>query len=192
MPAQFHFNPNRVAYFERAGWEAYYDRKWLRVLSLMVQLNREEFRMSWPAALSAAFDTVRAAIAFAPRENDIPKAQRYLAQFYTKARRASGIMTGAQSLAEAEMDYWVVHRRLAIRRSENPADDDLQPLVRSLANLHTLLFAGAPAAMQASAEWRARAAEAVDRITSHRSTDVAADWREVERCLQQAYRVIRS
>ena len=32
-------DPDRVAYFEKAGWQAYYDRKWLRVLRLMVQLN---------------------------------------------------------------------------------------------------------------------------------------------------------
>ena len=30
-------DPDRVAHFEKAGWEAYYDRKWLRVLRLMVQ-----------------------------------------------------------------------------------------------------------------------------------------------------------
>lgn len=25
------FDPDRVAWFEKAGWEAYYDRRWLRV-----------------------------------------------------------------------------------------------------------------------------------------------------------------
>jgi hypothetical protein len=64
-------------------------------------------------------------------------------------------------------------------------------MVQALVQLHAALFGGPPAAMQLSAEWRARAAEAVDRITGQRSTDVAADWREVAACLQKAYRAVR-
>ena len=30
------FDPQRVAYLEKAGWEAYYDRNWPQVLTLMV------------------------------------------------------------------------------------------------------------------------------------------------------------
>lgn len=36
MPEKLNFDPDKVAYFEKAGWQAYYDRKWLRVLSLMI------------------------------------------------------------------------------------------------------------------------------------------------------------
>jgi hypothetical protein len=46
--------------------------------------------------------------------------------------------------------------------------------------------------MRTSAELRARAAVAVDRITGNYSTDVAADWQEVERLLQQAYRAVQA
>lgn len=37
MPIRKPFDPDEVAYYEKAGWEAYYDRRWLRVLRLMVQ-----------------------------------------------------------------------------------------------------------------------------------------------------------
>ena len=68
------FDADQGARFERAGWEAYYDRRWLRVLRLMVQLNREQFGMSLPAAMAAALDIVRASRAFAPVDNDVPAA----------------------------------------------------------------------------------------------------------------------
>ena len=45
--------------------------------------------------------------------------------------------------------------------------------------------------MRASAELRAKAAEAVDRITGKRSTDVAGDWRRVEAYLNQAYEAVK-
>ena len=41
MPQTPVLDPDRVAYFERAGWQAYYDRNWPRVFWLMVQLNQE-------------------------------------------------------------------------------------------------------------------------------------------------------
>jgi hypothetical protein len=186
------FNPERVAHYEKAGWQAYYDRNWPKAFWLLVRGNRELFRMAWPRALSAALDTVRASIAFAPLEdNDVPTAQRHMASFYQKARRSVDIAADAPTLARLEMDYWVVHRRLAIERKEQPDRDNHEPLVESLAALHTALFGGSEAVMRRSAEWRAAAAVAVDRITGNYSADVAADWLEVERCLREAYRLVR-
>lgn len=192
MEQLIRFNPNQVAYYEKAGWQAYYDRQWLRVVTLMVQLNREEFQMPLLPAIAAAVDTMRAAVAFAPLDNDVAKARRYLARFYARAKRFVDLATDAETLAALELDYWIVHRRLAIQRQQNPADDDIEPMVQSLARLHAALFGSTPAAQRTSAEWRARAAVAVDRITGKRSTDVAADWREVETCLQKAYQAVQS
>ena len=80
------FDPDRVAYLEKAGWEAYYDRNWPGVLSLMVQMNRTQFCMGWLDAVTAAMDIVRAAAAFAPVDNDIAAATSNLTSFYAKAR----------------------------------------------------------------------------------------------------------
>jgi hypothetical protein len=188
---RFRFDADRVAYYEKAGWEAYYDRRWLRVLTLMVQLNRVQFAMSWLGAIAAALDVVRATKAFAPIDNDLAKTQRHLTDFYAKARRSVPIHADAATLAALELDYWVVHRQLAIQRQQHPDEGEIEPMVAALEKLHQALFAGAPAAMRTSAEWRARAAVAVDRITGKRSTDVAADWREVEADLQRAYRAVQ-
>ena len=186
------FLAEKVAHYEKSGWEAYYDRNWVRAFLLLVKLNREAFHMSLPTALSAALDTVRATIAFAPLEgNDIRGATQYLVRFFEKARRSMDIEADADQLAELEMDYWIVHRRLAIQRLQAPDVDNIEPMIASLTRLHVALFKGSPEAMRRSAEWRARAAETVDRITGNYSDDVASDWERVESYLCNAYRTIQ-
>ena len=192
MDKTLKFDPDKVAYYEKAGWEAYYARRWGRVFGLMVALNREEFHMPPFAALAASIDIVRASIAFAPLENnDVPKATEYLRRYYEKARYRAGIETDAKTLAGLEMDYWVVHRKLALERKLNPALDNTGPMADSLERLHRALFTAPPAAIRRSAEQRALAAVAVDRITGGYSKDVASDWREVEAQLRQAYGAVR-
>lgn len=185
------FNAERVAYFESAGWRAYYDRNWLRVLGLMVQLNREQFGMSWPNAILASVDVVRASLAFAPVDNDIPAATSHLARYYAKARRAAGIAADADRLAALEIEYWVVHRRLANeRKAAVDHAGDLKPMVDALLSLHEALFAAPPDVARRSAEMRAQAAARVDRITGGYSDDVEADWQQIEVELEQAYRIL--
>jgi len=190
MKTEIYFNPHKVAYFEKSGWEAYYDRDWPRAFRLMVALNREEFHMSLLTALAAAMDIVRASMAFAPVDNDIPKATQHLRRFYEKARRAANLKTDAATLARLEMDYWVVHRDLALERMQRPDLENITPMIESLDSLHTALFgiSGKPA--HRSAELRALAAKTVDRITGRYSTDVEDDWRQVETYLQQAYQAV--
>lgn len=191
MPRNYVDDPDIVAYYEKEGWAAYYDRNWTRALRLLYRMNRDAFRMSRWTALGASLDTVRASVAFAPLEgNDVPKARRHMARFYEKARRNLPIQADPETLAALEMDYWVVHRELAIRRRLDRADDDVEPMVQSLMALHAALFNSTPEMMRASAEWRAEAAKAVDRITGKYSEDVAEDWRRVEEYLRNAYRAV--
>jgi hypothetical protein len=192
MKSQSRFNPDKVAYYEKAGWEAYYDRNWPRAFRLMVQLNREEFHMPLLLAIAGALDIVRASIAFAPVDNDTLKATEFLRRYYDKARRRVHIGVDARTLANLEMDYWIIHRKLAIERMKQPDLDNISPMVESLANLHAALFGASTEATLRSAELRALAAKTVDRITGRYSTDVSDDWRKVESYLQQAYRALGS
>lgn len=191
MALQPWFDPDTIGLCEAAGWAAYYDRDWSRVLSLMVRLNRAQFAMSLPDAVVAAFDTVRAAAAFAPAENDLAATRRSLACFFARARRTAGIRADSATLAELELDYWVVHRELAVRRKQNRNDDDITPMVDSLAVLHAALFDSTPEQMRVSAALRALAAATVDRITGSYSDDINADWRRIERFLCDAYRAVQ-
>lgn len=192
------FNPAKVAYYEKAGWEAYYAREWFLAFQLMIQLNREQFRMPLWTAILAAIDVVRASLAFAPLENNnVPAATEYIRRYYEKARQSVGIEADAKTLADLEMDYWVVHRQLARERKQAVEDgkgaiDNSGPMVESLDRLHSALFKAPPAAIRRSAELRAQAAVAVDRITGKYSIDEVADWHEVEQKLMEAYSVLIS
>ncbi len=53
MMRTFTFRPERVAYFEAAGWKAYYDHKWLKMLRLLVLLCQEEFHIPFPLISSS-------------------------------------------------------------------------------------------------------------------------------------------
>ncbi len=191
----FTFVADRVAYYEKAGWEAYYARNWLRVLGLMVELNREEFHMGLLTALRASLAVAAASAAYAPPDgqNDLRAAERGLQRYYDLARRSAGLAASAEQLAALELNYWQVHRRLALERKQAPDHQaDLEPLVDSLEQLHSALFAVSPLALRRSALARATAAVAVDRITGGYSRSIAEDWQQVEKHLQEAYRALQS
>src|SRR5207247_1942422 len=87
----FNFDPDRVAYFEANGWRAYYDRKWLKMLRLIVGLCQEQFHIPFPMSLLAAYYTTRASLAWVPVDHDEQKVLAFLEKFYRLARRYSGL-----------------------------------------------------------------------------------------------------
>lgn len=178
------FDPDRVAYLETEGWRAYYDRRWLRVFTLMSDLVREQFHVPFPLSLLAALHVARAARAFAPVVHDDETVRIRLAAFYRMVRRWSGLRFDPRRVADLELRYWVIHRRLSGRR-------DHGELVRSLTDLHAATFGIDAETAGASGERRSLAAEAVDRITSRTTADEAAEWRRVEDELRGCYRLIQ-
>lgn len=180
MAHVFRMQPERVAYFEAAGWKAYYDRKWLRMLRLLVQLCQEQFHIPFPVSLLAAYYTTRASLAWAPLEHDESRVLAYLQKFYRLAHRYSGLRYDVQQVAALELQYFAVHRRLS-------GQQDKEPFLQTLIELHSALFGMSAEQARASAQWRLQAANTVDLITSHTSTDVEADWRKLETYLQEAY-----
>lgn len=177
------FDPDRVAYLETEGWRAYYDRRWLRVFTLMADLVREQFHVPFPLSPLAALHVARAARAFSPVVHDDERVRRSLEAFYRMVRRWSGLRFDPRRVAELELRYWIVHRRLAGQR-------DHAELARSLEDLHAATFGIGAEAARASGERRSLAAEAVDRITSRTTADEAAEWRRVEEELRACYRAI--
>jgi hypothetical protein len=177
------FDPDRTAWLEMAGWRAYYDRAWLPLLRTILQVSQEQFHVPFPVSLLAAYYATRAAAAWAPIDHDWEKALAYYERFYRLARRFSGLRFDPRRVAELEMRYNDVHRRLV-------GQDDKREFVETMVELHAALFGLPPERVRESAEWRVDAANAVDRITGHRSTDVEADWRHVEESLRRCYRSI--
>jgi len=184
MSKTFQFDPDRVAYYEAAGWWAYYDRAWLRLMRLIVGLCQEQFRIPFPASLLAGYYTVRASAAWVPVEHDDRVVQGYLEKFYRIARRYSGLRFDPARAGALEAKYFDVHRVLV-------GQSDKSEFVQILVELHSELFGITPEQARESAELRVRAAETVDRITSKTSTDVEGDWRSLEGDLRRCYRSIQ-
>ncbi len=184
MPSNFEFNPDRVAYFEAAGWRAYYDRKWLKMLRLIVGLCQEEFRVPFPMSLLAAYYTTRASLAWVPVDHNERKVLAYLEKFYRVARRYSGLAYEPQQVAALELHYFDVHRRL----SGKPEKDEF---LQALVDLHSAIFGLSPEEARGSAKWRLLAANTVDLITSKLSVDIEGDWSKLEEYLRQCYRSIQ-
>jgi hypothetical protein len=178
------FDPDRLAYLEVGGWRAYYDRKWPRMLRFMLQMMREQFGLSWPRSVQAAYYMVRASAAWAPVDHNTRVVRRNLRKFYrTVVLHGANFRFDPIKVAELEYRYWDVHRRLSGRPESAKG-----PLIQSFVDLHSALF-GLPAnAVKESAVGRARSADTVDLITSKRSRDVEGDWHRAEEYLREAYR----
>ncbi len=183
MARTFTLQPERVAHFEAAGWKAYYDHKWLKMLYLLVQLCQEQFHIPFPISLFAAYYTTRASLAWVPIEHDEGKVLAYLEKFYGVARRYSGLRYDVKQVANLELQYFDVHRRL----SDKP---DKEEFLQTLIALHSALFDLTAEQARKSAEWRLLAATTVDLITNGTSTDVEGDWSNLEASLQKAYRSV--
>jgi hypothetical protein len=177
------FEARRVAYFETEGWRAYYDRRWLRLAWLLVSLCHEQFAMSWPDSVLAAYYAGRASAAWVPVDHDAARVQDFYARFYRLARRASHATFDPEVVAALELRYNDDHRRF----SGNP---DNGPLVETLARLHEALFLVPADVATASARERANALLLVDGITSSRSTDIEGDWRRIAARLEACYATI--
>ncbi|HZU70406.1 MAG TPA: hypothetical protein VFA09_24255 [Ktedonobacteraceae bacterium] len=180
MARKFIMQPERIAYFEAAGWKAYYDRKWFKMLWLLVRLCQEQFHIPFPMSLLAAYYTTRASLAWVPVEHDEKKVLRYLEKFYGVAHRYSGLDYDVKKVANLELKYFEVHRRL----SGKPEKEEL---IQTLVELHSALFGLTAEQVRESAEWRTLAADTVDLITSRTSTNIEQDWRKLEEYLQKAY-----
>ena len=184
MASRFRLQPARVAELETGGWRAYYDRAWPRLLTLMVQLNQEQFHIPFPLSIVAAYHVARGSAAWAPVDHDEEAVRRHFRRFYRMARRWSGLGIDPRRAAELEVQYWIEHRRLI----GNP---DKSTFVEAMTALHAHLFRLPPERMRQSAEWRVRANNTVDRITGGTSTDPEADWQQLEAELRACYESIQ-
>lgn len=183
-PVKFQFEPERVAYYEANGWRAYYERKWFQVLRLIVGLCQQQFHIPFPVSLLAAYYTTRASAAWVPVDHNEQKVLSYLQKFYRVARRYSGLQFDPERVAQLELQYFDMHRRLV-------GAQDKSEFVETMVQLHSAIFGLSPAAVRESAEWRVRAADIVDLITGKLSTNIEEDWAKLEEYLRRCYRSLQ-
>ncbi len=183
MAETYDANADRVAYYEAAGWRAYYDHAWLRLLRLIVSLCQEQFHIPFPRSLLAAYYIVRASVAWVPLDHDEKIVQAYYTQFYRLARRYSGLNFEPERVGALELKYNDDHRRLS-------GKPDKTEFIQTLTELHAALFGLTLAQARESAELRVLANNTVDLITRKTSADPEADWKKLELYLQQCYQSI--
>jgi hypothetical protein len=183
MATSYTLNPERVAYYEAAGWRAYYDHQWITLLSLIIGLCQEQVGIPFPLSLLAGYYTTRAAAVWVPVNHDEQKVLRYLEKFYQLVRRFSGLQFDPSRVAALELRYFDVHRRLS-------GTSEKAELLQTLIALHSAIFGLSSEQVTESAKWRLLAANTVDLITSQTSTDVEGDWAKLEAYLRRCYRSI--
>lgn len=108
----YDFNPRNTGLYEANVWKAYYDRDWLLALALVYRMLRSQFNLGPLQGVLATYYSVRAAVAWAPRDHDTEKVRALLRRFYDVLRVATGAPFDAAAAGDAELEYWVVHRRL--------------------------------------------------------------------------------
>jgi hypothetical protein len=153
-------------------------------LRLIVTLCQEQFHIPFPVSLQASYYTTRASAAWVPEDHDLEKVRRYLRKFYSVARRYSGLQFDVERVADLELQYFDVHRRLV-------GQADKSEFILTMTELHSAIFGLTQEQARESAELRVKANNTVDLITSKRSTNEAADWAKLEEYLRQCYASIQ-
>jgi len=178
------FDPWLVAYLEAAGWRAYYDRNWWRMLRILIQMCRQQFKMPQLMACVGAYYATRAAVAWVPTEHNLHRVRYYYTKFYQLARCYCGLDFDPAEVARLEVEYSEVHRRLSGQANKSE-------FVRVLTELHAAVFGLSLNQARESAEWRVEANNIVDLITTYKSANPAEDWAKLENYLHSCYQSIQ-
>ena len=175
-PRVAEFDPDMMARLEASGWKAYYDRKWLKALLLMLRLDQEQMHIPFPRSVVAAGTIVQASIAFAPADHDtaLEQVRACLRRFYALVAAANAAGFDPDQVGDLGLDYWIVHRQLATARAA-----DYTPLVGiagAAARGHLRRHRGRHAALRREP---GAGGLSCGPITSKRSEDPEQDWRQV-------------
>jgi len=144
------FDPLLVARYEKESWVAYYQRKWLRLLRLLIGLVRTTYGLSLWQAIRAGIPLTRAQMAFAPQDNDVPKAIAYMEQFFVYLKNQHGEDLDPHEAALAEVSWWVVHRKFF-------GHSDQADVIDAVACTYAAAYRLDPAVVREAAYYRARA-----------------------------------
>jgi len=179
----YNFNPRNTGLYEANVWKAYYDRDWPLALLLVYRMLRSQFNLKLLQGARATYYSVRAAVAWAPRDHDTAKVRALLRRFYGVLRDATDAPFDADAAGDAELEYWVVHRQFD---GEKGRPELIDANTRVAATVYSLSFAQARPAGVA----RAHAADLVDDITGGRQAPTPEAWATVAAALRNAYTLL--
>lgn len=179
------FDPVKVAHYEKEAWVAYYQRRWLRLLRMLIALVRETFGLSLWQALYVGLPLTRAQIAFAPKDNDVPAAVADMRRFYTFVQRVHGEDFDPDVVARLDVDWWVVHRQL-FGRSDDPE------LIEALVKLYAATYRVDPDSVRAAAYHRVQAMVHSDRWIVEGKAENSPLLTQEEEELVKSYTALRA
>lgn len=179
------FDPVKVAHYEKEAWVAYYQRRWLRLLRMLIALVRETFGLSLWQALYVGLPLTRAQIAFAPKDNDVPAAVADMRRFYTFVQRVHGEDFDPDVVARLDVDWWVVHRQL-FGRSDDPE------LIEALVKLYAATYRVDPDSVRAAAYHRVQAMVHSDRWIVEGKAENSPLLAQEEEELVKSYTALRA
>jgi hypothetical protein len=144
------FDPGKVAHYEKDAWVAYYRRQWFTLLRLLIGLVRSTYGLSLWQAIRVGIPLTRAQLAFAPQDNDVPKAIAQMRQFFAYIQKQYHEDFDPAEAALAEVSWWVVHRKF-FGHSDNPE------VTEAVACAYAAAYRIDPALMRDAAFHRAQA-----------------------------------
>ena len=144
------FDPILVARYEKDSWVAYYQRKWFTLLRLLIGLVRSSYGLSLWQAIRVGIPMTRAQMAFAPQDNDVPKAIACMQEFFAYIKDKHGENLDPHEAALAEVSWWVVHRKF-FGHSDQPE------VIDAVACAYAAAYRIDPAAVREAACHRAQA-----------------------------------
>ncbi len=178
------FDPCLVAYYEKESWVAYYRRRWLSLLRLLIALVRSTFGLSLWQSIYVGYLLTRAQVAFAPRDNDVPRAVDYMRRAFAFIKDVHHESFDPDQAAQFEVNWWVVHRQL-FGQAENEA------LMAAVVKVYVAEYNVDPEAVRQAACHRAQAMAYSDRWVQEGLAENSPLLTQEEDELVQSYTLLR-
>lgn len=167
-------------------WQAYYRRQGPRLFRLLIRANREQARIGWLRAITAAFWLAWPAVRFGRATGDYDRYVPEIARGY----RLLGLppSVDAEEVARRELRWWVVRREIGLSAGSAAGD--------AISALYAALYSVPEADVAEAGRLRGLAAEVRDRgATADPDGPTGpgpAYWPEVGRLLHSSYRSLRA
>jgi hypothetical protein len=172
------FDPDRTAALELSMWQAYYQKRNVRLFADLVTMGHEQYRFPWAKAARHGFHLARAAATFAKIRSDYEQVLPDLERAYTIARDWTGAGFDPGAVARAELAWWVARR--------TPGQSSAEQVGQLIADENALLYEVPRERVLEASLLRARAGKLRD------DGGERADWVEVSRLLKQSYRALHA
>jgi hypothetical protein len=172
------FDPDRIAALEVDMWQAYYDKRNVRLFWDLTVMLREQRRYTWTKAATEGFYLARPAARFARMRGGYDAVLPDLEHAFRMAKDWTGATYDPAAVARAELAWWVARRDPKAQSPENVG--------RLIGELYATTY-GVPIERVANAgRLRAEAAALRDRGRQQ------PDWDTISDLLHRSYRELHA